>query len=84
MRVSKSRNVCGFVKASYRHAKLAAQLREREQRLEPLRRKVLAAAADKATRGRRLTGGQLGEAQRILAGLAEAPAHAGQFNGYVS
>jgi hypothetical protein len=58
MRVSKSRNVCGYVKAVEKYNKLA--------------RATEAAAADVSRRFARLTGGQIGEAARILSGRGGA------------
>ncbi len=66
MRVSKSRNVCGYVKAMRRYTRLRSRLQDRESALLPLRRKVEAMHAEVLLRRGRLTGSQLAEADRIL------------------
>lgn len=65
-RVSKSTNVCGYVKAERRRRALAARLVVAESRLEPLRRQVTEAGAVSQAKYVKLTGGQIGEARRIL------------------
>ncbi len=66
MRVSKSRNVCGYVKANLKHQKLAAKLKAKEERLRPLKNDTEAALVDAIQRWGKLTGGQQAEAKRII------------------
>ena len=70
MRVSKSNKVCGYVKAVQRYRKLEDRLHEKDETLRPLRAEVAEAGADMRGRRATLTGGQLGEAQRILKSAA--------------
>ena len=72
MRVSKSNKVCGYVKAVQRLHGLEAKLGAREERLLPLRRRVAEARAAMLSRRQRLTGSQIGESERALAGLEAA------------
>lgn len=63
---SQSRNVNGYVTAELRRRKLAAQLEAKERALDALRMKVRDADTAAKIRYRKLTGGQLAEARRIL------------------
>ncbi len=64
---SQSRNVNGYVTAELRRRRLAGQLEAKERALDPLRVKVRDADTAAKIRYRKLTGGQLAEARRILA-----------------
>lgn len=64
---SKSRNVNGYVKAKLKHAALKAKYEAKLAALEPLKLKMDQAEGDVFTRHRKLTGGQIGEALRIIA-----------------
>jgi hypothetical protein len=66
--VSKSRNVCGYIKAHARHEKLLARMVAAEEKLRPLKTLREAAWLDMRQRRLRLTGGQAAEADRILKG----------------
>lgn len=63
---SKSRNVNGYVTAELRRRKLAAALEKKERALDPLRVKLRDAGTAAKLRYQKLTGGQLGEATRLL------------------
>lgn len=71
MRVSKSNKVCGYVKAVQRYRKLEDRLRVQDAELRPLRAEVAEAGADVRERRQGMTGGQIGEAERILKGQPE-------------
>lgn len=63
---SQSRNVNGYVTAELRRRQFAARLEAKERALDPLRVKVRDADTAAKIRYRKLTGGQLAEARRIL------------------
>lgn len=63
---TKSRKVSAYVKAHWRHAKLAAQYEAKLETLMPLKRKRDAAHIDLRIRAQGLTGSQQGEANRII------------------
>lgn len=64
--ISKSRKVNGYVKAVQRQEALLAKLAARLEELRPLQDKVAAARVEVNDRRQALTGGQLGEAGRML------------------
>lgn len=66
---SKSRSVNGYVAHELRRRKLAAQLEAKEHALDPLRVKLRDAETQAKIRIQKLTGGQLGEARRLLAAV---------------
>lgn len=68
---SQSRNVNGYVTAELRRRQFVAKLDAKERALDPLRVKLRDADTAAKIRYRKLTGGQLSEAQRILAGAVE-------------
>jgi hypothetical protein len=63
---SQSRNVNGYVTAELRRRKVAGILDAKERALDPLRVKLRDADTAAKIRYRKLTGGQLAEARRIL------------------
>lgn len=63
---SQSRNVNGYVTAVLRRRRLAGQLEAKERALDPLRVKLRDADTAAKIRLRKLTGGQLAEARRLL------------------
>lgn len=67
MPISKSRNVSTYVKAMLAHRQLTAQLEAREEKLQPLRRRILMASVKAKKAETRLPGGQKAEADRLLA-----------------
>lgn len=67
---TRSRNVNGYVTAELRRRQLAARLEAKERALDSLRVKVRDADTAAKIRYRKLTGGQLAEARRILEGAA--------------
>ncbi len=86
-RVSKSRNVCGYVKLNLRTQKLQAKYDAKLATLNPLYRAAEAARHEAVVYWKtKLTGGQQAEAARILKHLAEEghPAAQEQVNGYAS
>jgi len=70
--ISKSRNVNGYVRAVLAHEKLEDKLAAKLLALEPLQRKTSEARTQSKLRWVKLTGGQMGEAQRILGSKGEA------------
>lgn len=70
-RKSTSRNVNGYVTAELRRRQLAAKLEAKERALDPLRVKLRDADTAAKIRYRKLTGGQLAEATRILDSVAQ-------------
>ena len=65
---SQSRNVNGYVTAELRRRQLVAKLGTKERALDPLRVKLRDADTAAKIRYRKLTGGQLAEARRLLDG----------------
>ena len=63
---SQSRNVNGYVTAELRRRQLVAKLDAKERALDPLRVKLRDADTAAKVRYRKLTGGQLAEARRLL------------------
>jgi hypothetical protein len=67
---SQSRNVNGYVTAELRRRQLVAKLDAKERALDPLRVKLRDADTAARIRFRKLTGGQLAEARRLLEATA--------------
>lgn len=63
-----SGKVNAYVRAHFKHVRLAVQYQARIDALLPLKRRVMAADTDVKIRHQRMTGSQLGEAQRIING----------------
>ncbi len=71
--VSKSRNVCGYVKRNLRAQQLQAKYDAKVELIEPLRRAADIAREEAINYWKtKLTGGQQAEAARILKNLADA------------
>lgn len=67
--VSKSRNVNGYLRAWERWHALEMKLTVQELRLLPLKRKCESARVAMKVKRNKLTGGQIGEAERLIAPL---------------
>jgi hypothetical protein len=67
------RKVHGYVKAMRRYRALSAKLDAKRALLDPLETRVDRACADAAARYGALTGGQIAEANRMLAAPPAAP-----------
>jgi hypothetical protein len=63
---SKSGKVNAYVRAHFKHVRLAVQYQARIDALLPLKRRVMAADTDVKIRHHRMTGGELGAANRII------------------
>jgi hypothetical protein len=68
---SKSRNVNAYVKAKRKLWAVTEKLAVQEAKLEPLKRKRALALAESIMRHRKLTGWQMGEAERMLRALED-------------
>lgn len=66
---SKSRNVNSYVKACIKYNGLKGRLKKKLMKLDPLRGKTRQARLDAVMKSRKMTGSQMGEAQRILLNL---------------
>lgn len=65
-RADTSGKVNAYVRAHFRHLKLAAQYQAKIDALLPLKRKVMAADTAVKIRHHKMTGGELGKAHRII------------------